>query len=119
MQSFSVLVVACSLVGGHALPAPAVSGVVRDASGAPVAGATVRTDVAECQATTASDGGFSLECARPGQRLTVEAQGLRPGSVVAVDGTTRVTLDTATFADAVVVTATRGDGRTTSAAAPV
>ncbi len=96
-----------------------MTGVVRDASGAPVAGATVRTTGADCRAETGVDGAFSLDCAKPGDRLTVEAAGLRAALVVASEGPNRVTLDTASFADTVVVTATRGDGRTTSAAAPV
>ena len=96
-----------------------MTGVVRDASGAPVAGATVRTTGADCRAETGVDGAFSLDCAKPGDRLTVEAAGLRAALFVASEGPNRVTLDTAPFADTVVVTATRGDGRTTSAAAPV
>ena len=97
-----------------------MTGVVRDASGAPVAGAIVRTTGdADCRVETGADGAFSLDCAQPGDRLSVEADGLRPASVVASDGSTRVTLDAASFADAIVVTATRGDARTTSAAAPV
>jgi outer membrane receptor protein involved in Fe transport len=97
-----------------------VTGVVRDASGAPVAGATVRaTSGADCRVDTGADGVFSLDCAQPGDRLSIEADGLRPVSVVASAGLTRVTLDVASFAEAIVVTATRGDGRTTSAAAPV
>ena len=77
------------------------------------------TGSADCRVETSADGVFSLECAQPGDRLSVEADGLRPVSVVASAGSTRVTLDAASFAEAIVVTATRGDGRTTSAAAPV
>ena len=117
-----MFVLACSLIGSHVPstdPDSSVTGVVRDASGAPVAGATVRTSGADCRAETDVDGSFSLDCAKPGDRLTVEAAGLRAALVVASEGSNRVTLDTASFADTVVVTATRGDGRTTSAAAPV
>jgi outer membrane receptor protein involved in Fe transport len=122
VTSFSVCALALSLAGATLSPeqASVVSGVVRDASGAPVAGATVRTtSAADCRVETSADGAFSLDCARPGDRITVEADGLRPAIVVASDGPTRVTLETASFAEAVVVTATRGDGRTTSPAAPV
>ena len=114
--------VACGLVGAHASssdPTAAVTGVVRDASGAPVAGATVRTAGAECRVETDVDGTFSLSCAKRGDRLTVEARGLRAATVVASDGPTRVTLDTASYAESIVVTATRSDRRTTSPAAPV
>jgi outer membrane cobalamin receptor len=116
------LVVACGLVGtlsSSTDPPAVVTGVVRDASGAPVAGATVRTTGADCRVETGVDGTFSLGCAKRGDRLTVEATGLRAATVVAADGPMRVTLDMAAFTDAVVVTATRGDRRTTSPVAPV
>ncbi|MBK5298669.1 MAG: TonB-dependent receptor plug domain-containing protein, partial [Vicinamibacteria bacterium] len=122
MPSLGVFVLACSLTGGHAPSrdsASSVTGVVRDASGAPVAGATVRTTDAGCRVETGADGSFSLDCAKLGDRLTVEAAGLRAAIVVASEGSNRVTLDTVSFAEAIVVTATRGDRRTTSAAAPV
>ena len=49
----------------------------------------------------------------------MEAAGLRASTVVAAAGSTTVTLEVAAFAEAVVVTATRGDRRTTSPVAPV
>ena len=113
---------ACGLVGAHASssdPTAAVTGVVRDVSGAPVAGAIVRTTGADCRVETEVDGTFSLGCAKRGDRLTVEATGLRVATVVASDGPTRVTLDTAPYAESIVVTATRSDRRTTSPVAPV
>ncbi len=79
----------------------------------------MRTTGADCRVETGADGSFSLDCAKPGDRLTVEAAGLRAAIVVASEGPNRVTLDTVSFAEAIVVTATRGDRRTTSAAAPV
>jgi outer membrane receptor protein involved in Fe transport len=107
------------LTANLAAPA-AVTGSVRDVSGAPVPGATVSSgEPGSCRAETDAQGGFALACAQPGDRLTIEAAGLRTQTVVAGDGPTRVTLGPAPFADAVIVTATRGDGRTTSAAAPV
>ncbi len=114
------LVVACIVFGPQpsASSPESVTGVVRDVSGAPVAGATVRTG-ADCRVDTASDGTFALDCAKPGDRLTIEASGLRPVVHTASDGPVRVTLEVASFADAIVVTATRGDRRTTSVAAPV
>lgn len=119
---FPVFTLACSLLSAHVSPigpSPSVTGVVRDASGAPIAGATVRTTEPDCRAETGADGAFSLDCARPGDRLTVEAPGLRASTVIASDGSTRVTLGAPSFAEAVVVTATRSDRRTTSPAAPV
>ena len=99
---------------------PTVSGVVRDASGLPVAGAQVSASGDRaCRTTTRAEGTFELSCAQPGDRLTVEADGLRPAVVTAADGPTRIRLDPAAFTEAVVVTATRGDARTTSPAAPV
>jgi outer membrane receptor protein involved in Fe transport len=99
---------------------PSVTGSVRDVSGAPVTRATVSSgESGSCRVETDADGAFALACARPGDRLTIEAEGLRTQTVVAGDGPTRVTLGPAPFSDAVIVTATRGDGRATSAAAPV
>ena len=89
-------------------------------SGAPVAGATVSSGESRtCRAETDAEGAFSLACAQPGDRLTVEADGLRTLSLVAGEGPALVTLGPAPFSDTVIVTATRGERRTTSAAAPV
>lgn len=115
-MSFSIGLV---LVLGLVAPQSSVTGTVRDVSGAPVAGATVSSEQGRCRVETDAEGAFTLDCARPGDQLTIDAEGLRTVSVVAGDGPTRVTLGPAPFSDAVIVTATRDDRRTTSAAAPV
>lgn len=103
-----------------AASAAAVSGTVRDITGAPVDGARVaRSADPACATDTAVDGSFTLECASTGDRLVVEAAGLRPQMVLVGDAPLEVTLEPAAFADTVVVTATRSDARKTSAAAPV
>ena len=121
MPWVSSALVSGGLVLASAIGSPGrVTGVVRDGSGAPIQGATVSAGAEpQCRTRTGADGGFELGCARPGDRLTVQAEGLRGASVVAADGVTRVTLDPAPFTEAVVVTATRGDSRPTSPAAPV
>ncbi len=119
-----VLVLACTLAGSH-VPStddPHLVGDRRRPRRVGRAGGRrdrARRSGADCRAETGVDGAFSLDCAKPGDRLTVEAAGLRAALVVASEGPTRVTLDTASFAEAIVVTATRGDRRTTSPAAPV
>lgn len=109
------------LAGGQPPPASStVHGVVTGPSGLPVAGATVRVEPnPDCRATTSADGAFTLPCAHPGDVLRVEATGARPAAVAAVEGATAITLELTQFTEAVVVTATRGDARTTSPAAPV
>jgi outer membrane receptor protein involved in Fe transport len=96
-----------------------VHGIVIDATGARVSGATVRSDRdPSCRTTTSADGVFGLACATSGNRVVVEASGARPAHVVAGPSLV-VTLEPAPFSEAVVVTATRGDIRTTGPAAPV
>ncbi len=89
-----------------------VAGVVIDASGAPVAGATVTAGTAS--ATTGDDGSFSLpDMATAGVELRVAAAGFADASVVAPGDAqpVRVVLQPAPFADTVVVTASRGAAR--------
>lgn len=107
-----------SLAGAQS-PA-ATAGLVVDSTGAPIANArVVRVGDATCETHTAADGSFSLACAATGDRLAVEAPGLRQSLAQAGDRPIRVVLEPARFSDTVVVTATRGEGRKTSAAAPV
>jgi outer membrane receptor protein involved in Fe transport len=101
-------------------PAAPSTGVVVDATGAPVGQARVaRISDPSCATETAADGTFTLACAVAGDRIAVDAPGLRQAVVLAGDRAIRVVLEPAMFSDSVVVTATRGEGRTTSAAAPV
>ena len=88
-----------------------VSGVVLDASGAPVAGATVTAGSGS--ATTGDDGTFSLANAAAGATLDVTAAGFAPASTP-VPGDAqdvRVVLQPAPLVDTVVVTASRGAAR--------
>jgi outer membrane receptor protein involved in Fe transport len=100
--------------------AAAVSGTILDITGAPVEGARVaRLADPACETDTAADGTFTLACASSGDRVVVEAPGLRRVVITAGSAPVEVTLEPAAFADSVVVTATRSDARRTSAAAPV
>jgi outer membrane receptor protein involved in Fe transport len=100
--------------------AAATAGLVVDSTGAPIPSARVsRVNDPACATETAGDGSFTLPCAGAGDRLAVNATGLRQVVVLAGDRTLRIVLEPATFSDTVVVTATKGDGRKTSAAAPV
>jgi len=88
-----------------------VTGVVIDASGAPIAGATVAAGTAS--ATTGDDGTFSLADAPAGATLEVTAAGFAAVSMP-VPGDpqdVRVVLQPAPFVDTVVVTASRGAAR--------
>lgn len=97
-----------------------VSGVVVDPAGLPVAGARVRAaSDAACRAETSESGAFALPCARAGDRLAVDAPGWGSTVFTAGAGTLRVQLAPVAFSEAVVVTATRGETRTTSPASPV
>lgn len=89
-----------------------VAGVVIDASGAPIAGATVTAGSGSV--TTGDDGSFSLpDMATSGTELRVTAAGFAPASLVApADGQElRVVLQPAPLVDTVVVTASRGAAR--------
>lgn len=88
-----------------------VAGVVVDASGAPVAGASVTAGTG--MATTGDDGTFSLTGASTGGELRVTAAGFAP-AVMTVAGDApelRVVLQPAPLVDTVVVTASRGAAR--------
>ena len=85
----ALVVAAPSPAGAQPAPAPAVTtalatGVVRDQAGAPVAGATVRTDPERAKTTTDEAGRFALEL-RPGEGLIVDAADFDV-ALVAVEG---------------------------------
>lgn len=89
-----------------------VAGVVLDASGAPIAGATVTAGAGS--ATTGDDGSFSLpDVANAGTEVRVTAAGFAPASLVAPGDARelRVVLQPAPLVDTVVVTASRGAAR--------
>lgn len=89
-----------------------VAGVVLDASGAPIAGASVTAGAGS--ATTGDDGTFSVpDMANVGAEVRVTAAGFAPASLVAPgDGQElRVVLQPAPLVDTVVVTASRGAAR--------
>jgi outer membrane receptor protein involved in Fe transport len=88
-----------------------VAGVVLDASGAPVAGASVTAGTASV--TTADDGAFELADAPDGGELRVTATGFAPATVpLAGDAQSlRIVLQPAPLVDTVVVTASRGAAR--------
>ena len=100
----------CLLVAAP-LYAARVAGVVIDASGAPVAGATVAAG--GVSATTGDDGSFVLADAPDGAEVQVMAAGFAPVSLtVGADAESlRVVLQPAPLVDTVVVTATRGAAR--------
>lgn len=89
-----------------------VAGVVIDASGAPIAGATVTAGSGSV--TTGDDGSFSLpDMANVGLEVRVTAAGFAPASVVAPGDAQelRIVLQPAPLVDTVVVTASRGAAR--------
>jgi outer membrane cobalamin receptor len=103
----------------------AIRGTVLDATGAPLAGATVTVDSSAAgPVTTAADGRFAVSVESPGERrLTVTHPRFQPavvviepvaGSVTARD--VHVTLLPRAFAETVSVTATRGSERLEGAA---
>ena len=100
--------------------AAAPSGVVLDQRGRPVAGAQVaRVPEPGCETRTEADGRFTLPCARAGDRVRVAADGFASLEAVLAGRPVSVTLSASRYTEAVVVTATRGETRTTSGAAPV
>ena len=118
-----ILIVA-SAVLLSALPADAsVHGTVRDATGAAVAGARLAAEqsgsTATCETTSAADGTFDLDCAAPSDVVRIEAVGFTPVRLTVSDASLHVVLMPAAYAEAVVVTASRAEGVTTSGAAPV
>jgi outer membrane receptor protein involved in Fe transport len=88
-----------------------VAGVVLDASGAPVAGASVTAGAASVM--TGDDGAFELADAPDGGEVRVTATGFAPVAVpVAGDAQSlRIVLQPAPLVDTVVVTASRGATR--------
>jgi outer membrane receptor protein involved in Fe transport len=103
-----------SLLVAAPLEAARVSGVVVDASGAPVAGAVVTAGTST--ATTGADGTFDIPDAPDGAELRATAPGFAP-VVFRVGGDAtgvRLTLRPAVLTDTVVVTASRGAERIAS-----
>jgi len=94
-----------------------VSGTVVDVSGLAVAGAEITTRSADGRTATATagpDGRFTVD--GPVASLRATAPGFAPTDVDVSSGDVQVVLRPATFADSVVVTATRGAERLPSAA---
>jgi len=104
-----MVLVSC-LVAGPAYAAR-VAGVILDASGAPVAGATVSAGGAS--ATTADDGSFEIADAPDGAEIRVAAPGFATATrTVGGDAASlRVVLQPAPLVDTIVVTASRGAAR--------
>ena len=118
-----VTVVAATLLLGPALRADAsLRGTVRDATGAAIADAHLvaarPAGAAPCETTSAADGTFTLDCASPADVVRIEAPGFTPVDLTARDSL-HVVLMPAAYTEAVVVTASRTEGVTTSGAAPV
>jgi outer membrane cobalamin receptor len=102
--------------------AAAVRGVVRDATGSPIEGATIVTSSTApppCSTTSAADGTFELTCAEAGAVLHVEATGFEAVDVTSTSRATIAVLSPPSFSEAVVVTASRSENVRTSGAAPV
>ena len=118
-----VTVVAATLLLVPALRADAsLHGTVRDATGAAIAdahlAATRPAGAAPCETTSAADGTFTLDCVSPPDVVRIEALGFTPVELTARDSL-HVVLMPAAYTEAVVVTASRAEGVTTSGAAPV
>ena len=93
------------------LYAARVAGVVLDASGAPIAGATVAAGPASV--TTGDDGSFLLAEAPDGAEVRVTAAGFAAASLTVAGESedVRIVLQPAPLVDTVVVTASRGAAR--------
>jgi outer membrane cobalamin receptor len=112
--------------GGASHQSPlTIRGIVLDATGAPLAGATVTVDApGAASVTTAADGRFALPVDAAGERrLTVTRPGFQPAMAVVALGDgpvsvrdVQVTLLPRSFAETVSVTATRGSERLAGAA---
>lgn len=120
VRALLIRMIAVCLAAAMAPPASAqttVSGTVVDVSGLAVAGAeiTVRSADGRTGTTTAGpDGRFTVQ--GPVASLRATAPGFAPTDVDEVSSDMQVVLRPATFADSVVVTATRGAERLPSAA---
>ena len=114
----AIFLLICALAAVPAAAASRVAGVVVDASGAPVANATVT--IGGRSVTTGSDGRFDVADAPDGE-LAVQASAPGFSTVtIRVTGTTedaRLTLSPAPLTEAVTVTASRGADRLSSASA--
>jgi outer membrane receptor protein involved in Fe transport len=110
----SYLLLLCLLVAAPA-HAARVAGIVVDSSGAPVPGATVT--VGNSSVVTGDDGAFEIPDAPDGVPVRVTADGFAVSSLPAAadNATIRVVLQPAPLVDAVVVTASRGAERLTTA----
>lgn len=99
-------------LGATSLEAARITGVVLDASGAPVAGARVSAGTATV--TTGDDGTFDLANAPDGEvEIRATADGFAPASLTVTGNldNARLVLQPAPLLDAVVVTASRGAER--------
>src|SRR6185436_6688232 len=109
-------VVAATLLLVPVLRADAsLHGTVRDATGGAIAGAHL---AATRETTSAADGTFTLDCVLPSDVVRIEALGFTPVEVSPRDSL-HVVMMPAAYTQAVVVTASRAEGVTTSGAAPV
>ena len=118
-----LIVAALTLLLVTALRAEAsLHGTVRDATGAAIAdahlAATRPPGAAPCETTSAADGTFTLDCVSPPEVVRIEAPGFKSVELTARDSL-HVVLMPAAYTEAVVVTASRAEGVTTSGAAPV
>jgi outer membrane receptor protein involved in Fe transport len=102
------LVLGLPLVAHAGQVSPPISGVVLDASGAPIPGATVTADVATT--TTAADGTFDVPVPAGQAVLQVSARGFVTRTVELTDRSAarRIVLQTAPIEAEVLVTASRG-----------
>ena len=117
-QAWVLLIALVSLQG---TTPTAVRGVVVDDSGAVLAGATVtaRANGVDCRTVSNDSGSFELACARPGDRIEVEARGFRTAGVRSTADPLRVVLAPSSYTESVVVTASRTESARTSPAAPI
>ena len=123
MIAARLTVVAATLLPVPVLRADAsLRGTVRDATGGAIAGAhlaaTRPAGAAPCETTSAADGTFTLDCVLPSDVVRIEALGFTPVEVSPRDSL-HVVMMPAAYTQAVVVTASRAEGVTTSGAAPV
>jgi iron complex outermembrane recepter protein len=97
-----------SLLFGVAAQAATIHGIVRDAAGQPVGGATVT--IVNAKTTTDDRGAFAIEVARAGGSVHVAKSGFQPVDVPAAD-TLDITLRPA-MAEAIVVSGIRAEATT-------